>query len=578
MASPSSQRPEARPVPAPADPRLLEQQAQWYFTEEQLTRTPSILDGMRIEDEHTGRSKGVNFISQVGIMLKIPQPALYTASVYLQRFYMRRSMYDLPQRQAYHPYTMAGACLFLAAKEEENIRKIKDITIACVRVAQKKPNLVVDEQDKEFWRWKDLVLHHEDTVLEVNCFDVQVEQPYRILYEYMCFFGVDGHKGLRNATWAFVNDSSYTVLCLQFHARVIAASALYAGARMCDVPLEDDAAGRPWWEQIDVNLSEVQRVCHRLAELYEKTSIYHRSQPWKAVVFGESDMSQEAAPPRPHSAAGSTSEGEMNGRKRSREAEDRPRHPSSRLPVKNGSSIDSHERSPKRQRLTPDPRHDSNPTHGHDASSSQVSASSQQSLNGHEHHHQTYSPQKSSRLPAAATHHPNRRPPPQQQQQQQQKQRGAPSVIPDVVQRQIDDIIARNDKPTGTGSDNHQPAAWDRDRDRDRDRHPRDHDQRDNRRRSSATNTSVSGSGERRHSAENSHHPLPPPPPSTFSSSNRIPTGTARTNGDDEDEEDEEGEIKDTTNHTNPGKDPQLALQVHDDGDEGGGGSEEGEL
>ena len=61
----------------------------WLFTEAELQRSPSILDGLSPEKEREFRSKGVNFILQVGIMLKLPQITLATASVFLHRFYMR---------------------------------------------------------------------------------------------------------------------------------------------------------------------------------------------------------------------------------------------------------------------------------------------------------------------------------------------------------------------------------------------------------------------------------------------------------------------------------------------------------
>jgi protein BUR2 len=51
---------------------------------------------MDIIQEQSNRSKGVNFITQVGMLLKLPQLTLATASVYLHRFFMRHFMVDLP--------------------------------------------------------------------------------------------------------------------------------------------------------------------------------------------------------------------------------------------------------------------------------------------------------------------------------------------------------------------------------------------------------------------------------------------------------------------------------------------------
>lgn len=253
-----------------------------------MRRTPSQLDGMEMEAELVSRCKGVNFITQVGIMLKVPQLTIATAAVYLQRFFMRYSMVKVsPQRPGMHPYTIAATSLFLATKVEENVRRMREFVVACCRVGQKQPNMVVDEQSREYWRWRDVILHHEDVLLEAICFDLHLEQPYRLLYDFLCFFGVSENKSLRNASWAFVNDSMYTVLCLQFTARTIGAAALYAAARHCDVGFEDDDAGRPWWEQIDVDLSMVRRACMRMVELYERNAVQRHSQHFPAIPFDE---------------------------------------------------------------------------------------------------------------------------------------------------------------------------------------------------------------------------------------------------------------------------------------------------
>ncbi|BAE57708.1 unnamed protein product [Aspergillus oryzae RIB40] len=293
MASTTSQPAEKQLVPAPSNPVLLATQAQWLFTDEELTRAPSQLDGMTLEAEHTSRSKGVNFITQVGIMLKLPQLTIATAAVYLHRFFMRYSMVDLPQRPGMHPYPIAATALFLSTKVEENVRRMRELVVACCRVAQKQPNLVVDEQSKEFWKWRDTILHHEDLLLEALCFDLQLEQPYRILYDFICYFGVNENKPLRNAAWAFVNDSMFTVLCLQFSARNIAAAALYAAARHCDVGFEDDASGRPWWEQVDVDLAQVRRACTRMAQLYENNAMQKHSQYYPTTPI----FADEGGPP-----------------------------------------------------------------------------------------------------------------------------------------------------------------------------------------------------------------------------------------------------------------------------------------
>ncbi|EER37216.1 cyclin [Histoplasma capsulatum H143] len=356
----SSTREPAHSVLMPSNPVLVAAQSQWIFTDAELYRTPSVLDGMAIEAEHTSRSKGVNFITQVGILLKLPQLTLCTASVYLHRFFMRYSMKDLPQRPGMHPYSVAATALFLATKVEENCRKMKELIVACCRIAQKKPSMIVDEQSKEFWRWRDTILHNEDLLLEALCFDLQLEQPYRLLYDFLCYFKVQENKRLRNSAWAFLNDSTYTVLCVQFPARTIAAAALYAAARHCEVAFEDDSLNRPWWRQLDVDLHEMRRACNRMADIYEFVSVPVPGQQYVHLSTRDdepTDMTRTSYHPKSEgsiddSANNSMSPGEINGRKRERDSHSGSfsQHPISIPPNGATSGEPDPQPSPKRQR------------------------------------------------------------------------------------------------------------------------------------------------------------------------------------------------------------------------------------
>ena len=265
--------PSVDTVPFASNEVLLRAQAKWLFTPAELSQTPSIVDGLSLAQEHANRSKGVGFITQVGILLKLPQLTLATASVYLHRFYMRHSMVDLPSRPGLHHYAIAAASLFLATKVEETCRKMKELVVACCRVAQKQPNLVVDEQNKEYWRWRDTILVNEDILLEALCFDLQLEQPYRILFDVLCYYHVQDSKRLRNAAWAFVNDSNLTTLCLLFPARTIAVAALYAAAKHTELALPDDEHGRPWWQHLGVDMKDLRKACSVLTEAYEENPL-----------------------------------------------------------------------------------------------------------------------------------------------------------------------------------------------------------------------------------------------------------------------------------------------------------------
>ena len=271
-------------------------EAQWLYAPAELQATPSVRDGMALEKERELRLKGTNFILQVGIALKLPQLTLSTAAVFFNRFLMRRSLVAKGGVKPLHHYVrayafststterrsfcfsaaissnswqeIAATSIFLATKVEETCRKMKEIVIACCRVAQKNPTLLVDEQTKDFWRWRDTILLNEDVLLETICFDLTVESPHKILYDMLKQLGAAHAKPLRSAAWSFLNDSTTTQLCLLFPSRAIAAAALYCAAKHCSFAFPDDKVGRPWWEVMHVSLRDIKRACNYMADVY----------------------------------------------------------------------------------------------------------------------------------------------------------------------------------------------------------------------------------------------------------------------------------------------------------------------
>lgn len=196
----------------------------------------------------------------------------------------------------YPSQQIAATCLFLATKTTETPRKLKELITAICRVAQKNHSLIVPDDSKDFWRWRDTLLFNEDVLLETLCFDVSPTPPHRPLFDLLAMLyrayetyaqasvkaDVDGeakheildasrHRRLRNAAWAFINDTGMTHLSLRYSARTLAAAAVYAASKFIgpDVAFPDDDRGRPWWTQWGVNLRDIREACNVMVELYE---------------------------------------------------------------------------------------------------------------------------------------------------------------------------------------------------------------------------------------------------------------------------------------------------------------------
>jgi protein BUR2 len=93
---PAAPSPPKYPSPPPAAPppttTTTMTNSQWLFSEAAIAGAPSVVAGLTPVEERARRAKGVNFIVQAGMLLKVPQVTLGSAAVFFHRFYMRVGM------------------------------------------------------------------------------------------------------------------------------------------------------------------------------------------------------------------------------------------------------------------------------------------------------------------------------------------------------------------------------------------------------------------------------------------------------------------------------------------------------
>lgn len=158
----------------------------------------------------------------------------------------------------------------MATKVEESCRKLRNIIIACAKVGQKNPDLMIDEQSKEYWRWRDVIIYNEEILLEALCFDLKIDHPYKDLLKYIKNFG--GEQDTAKSAWAFVNDSIRTVIPIIYRPHIIAAAAFYFGTKHTSTVI-NSIGNKSWWEIINVDINEIKDVCKIMTNLYKSIPI-----------------------------------------------------------------------------------------------------------------------------------------------------------------------------------------------------------------------------------------------------------------------------------------------------------------
>lgn len=205
----------------------------WRFSEADLNfSTPSRLGAVSLEKELISRAKGTLFISRLCRALKLSRAVSLTASTFLHRFFMRRSL-----KESSH-YDVAAAAVFVACKAEEAHRRLKDVVIQTAKLAMKRPDAIIDEQTKDFWRWKDVIALNEDRILKLLCFDVLIETPYKICYDRIRVEKEITAEEVASRTWEsmasnvssqaceFYEEAFKTPVCLLYSTETITAVGL----------------------------------------------------------------------------------------------------------------------------------------------------------------------------------------------------------------------------------------------------------------------------------------------------------------------------------------------------------------
>lgn len=142
-----------------------------------------------------------------------------------------------------------------------------------VKVAQKNPKLIVDEQSKEYWKWRDSILMHEEIMLETLTFDLMVDNPYQRLFECLTQLGMLHNRRIRDAAWAFCCDSALTVLPLLMDAKEIAISAIFFATVSIDEKIEDGRDGEPWWRVLKGDEALTQSAISVVMDFYSENPL-----------------------------------------------------------------------------------------------------------------------------------------------------------------------------------------------------------------------------------------------------------------------------------------------------------------
>ncbi|XP_064397891.1 cyclin-T1-like isoform X2 [Halichondria panicea] len=235
----------------------------WYFTKEELENSPSRINGVDPAKELSYRQQSANLIKDVGHRIGVNQLCIATAVVYMHRFFIVHSFKSFPR------FTVATAALFLAAKVEEQPRKLEHVarvSHACQNRDSKPP----DSHSDVCKKLMEEISCHELLLLQTLGFDVAVEHPHQHVVKGTQLVRVS--KDLSQAAY-FMSQNSLllTTFCLQDPPTVVACVCIHLTCRWKGIEIPLSVDGKPWWQYIDktVTLEQLNDRTGEFLEIYK---------------------------------------------------------------------------------------------------------------------------------------------------------------------------------------------------------------------------------------------------------------------------------------------------------------------
>ncbi|XP_074499463.1 cyclin-T1 isoform X1 [Sebastes fasciatus] len=252
----------------------------WYYSRQQIDNSPSRRAGLDPDKELSYRQQAANLLQDMGQRLNVSQLTINTAIVYMHRFYMVQSF------TRFHRNVISPAALFLAAKVEEQPRKLEHVikvAHACLNPQDPSPDV---RSDAYLQQAQDLVIL-ESIILQTLAFEITIDHPHTHVVKCTQLVRVvPASKDLAQTSYFMATNSLHlTTFCLQYSPPVVACVCIHLACKWSNWEIPVSTDGKHWWEYVDptVTLELLDELTHEFLQILEKTpSRLKRIRNWKA--------------------------------------------------------------------------------------------------------------------------------------------------------------------------------------------------------------------------------------------------------------------------------------------------------
>ncbi|XP_026274231.1 cyclin-T [Frankliniella occidentalis] len=236
----------------------------WYFTKEQLASTPSTKCGYDVDRELSCRQQAAHLIQDMGQRLQVSQLCINTAIVYMHRFYVFHSFTQ------FHLDAMAAASLFLAAKVEEQPRKLEHV-IRVKQICLHRDQPALDVKSEQYLEQAQDLVFNENVLLQTLGFDVAIDHPHT--YVVRCCHLVRASKDLAQTSYFMASNSLHlTTMCLQYKPTVVACFCIHLACKWSNWEIPQSNEGRYWFYYVDRTVTQelLEQLTDEFLVIFEK--------------------------------------------------------------------------------------------------------------------------------------------------------------------------------------------------------------------------------------------------------------------------------------------------------------------
>ncbi|XP_013398667.1 cyclin-T1 [Lingula anatina] len=278
----------------------------WLFSQSQLINTPSRACGIDYDRELSYRQQAANFIQDMGQRLQVTQLCINTAIVYMHRFYMFQSF------SKFHRNSMSAACIFLAAKVEEQPRKLEHVIKVAHMCLHREP---LDVKSEAYLEQAQELVINENILLQSLGFDVSIDHPHTHVVK-TCQL-VRASKDLAQTSYFLATNSLHlTDMCLRHKPTVVACVCIHLACKWSSWQIPKSSEGRDWFWYVDksVTMKQLDELTHDFLSILDKcpSKLKKKILTWKTSLQSgglseEQRRDQEGPDPKKAKLAPSTS-------------------------------------------------------------------------------------------------------------------------------------------------------------------------------------------------------------------------------------------------------------------------------